>query len=141
MSIRLYYDEISFRYRGWKKIRNLIQEIISAADMKPGDISIIITNDVKLRIINIEFLEHDYFTDVITFNYNEGKKVNGEIYISLDTVRENSQNYKISLQKELNRVVIHGILHLLGWDDQNEIQKAKMRTLEDKWLNTLAEQK
>jgi probable rRNA maturation factor len=134
LSVGIYYDGISFRYKGWTKIRTLLEQVISDGNMIPGDVSIVLTSDEKLRQINVEFLEHDYFTDVITFDYNAGDLVNGEIYISIDTVRQNARNYKVSLKNELTRVMIHGILHLTGYDDKSEEGRTKMRNREDYWL-------
>lgn len=107
--------------------------------MIPGDLNIIITDDNKLKGINEEFLEHDYFTDVITFNYNEGRIIGGEVYISIETVKRNSKNYKVSLNDEVSRVMIHGVLHLAGYDDKNESDKRVMSRMEDYWLSKLGE--
>lgn len=139
MSLKLFYDDISFRFRGWKNVRSLIGDIIVSAGKIPGNISIIITNDIRIKAINIEFLGHDYLTDVITFDYNEGNVVSGEVYISIETVQRNAQNYDVSLLHELNRVVIHGVLHLTGHDDRTEIMKARMHNMEDVWLRKLEE--
>lgn len=139
MSIQLYYDETSTRYKGWRKLRKILEKVITEENKIPGDLNVIITNDEKLKSINVQFLEHDYYTDVITFNYNSGKVVNGEVYISADTVKINSQNYMVSLNNELSRVIIHGTLHLTGYDDKTEADKAIMRRMEDKWLNILGE--
>jgi probable rRNA maturation factor len=137
LSIRIFYDEISYKIKGWKNSVNTFKNIIAGENKVTGDISFIITDDESLRQINIEFLEHDYYTDVITFNYNEGDIINGEIYVSLDRVKENSINYKVSLESELDRVLIHGILHLTGYNDKTEEEKSEMRGREDFWLNSL----
>jgi rRNA maturation RNase YbeY len=139
LSLRIFYDGTSFRYKGWKKTKKLLGEVIAKEGKISGDLNIIITKDEKVREINIEFLEHDYNTDVITFDYNSGNVVKGEIYISLDTVRVNSLNYDVSLRHELTRTMIHGILHLAGYDDKTDEEQAIMRRLEDRWLQMAGE--
>lgn len=134
MSIRIFYDETNFRLKGWRKAGKVINEVIWKEKRISGDLSFIITNDENLRKINIQFLKHDYNTDVITFNYNMGKVVNGEIYISIETVRKNAVNYNVSLKNEVLRVLIHGVLHLVGYDDKTEKERVKMKRMEDMWL-------
>ena len=137
MNIKIFYDGINFRLKGWRKVIKIIKSIILNANRESGDITIIITDDATLKGINKQFLKHNYFTDVITFNYNMENVVNGEVYISIDTVRMNALNYKVSLKEEIRRVIIHGILHLVDYDDKLPEEKLQMRRKEDFWLSLI----
>ena len=105
-----------------------------------GDISIVFCSDSYLLTINQNHLQHDYYTDIITFDYCEGSVTNGELYISIERVRENAKALNQLFYNELLRVVVHGVLHLVGHKDKTKEDETKMRHLEDHWLenrNTL----
>lgn len=139
MKIKFCYDNVKYRLKHNRELKQIIKKIITEEKKSAGDLLYIITNDRSIRKINKEFLKHDYFTDVISFSYIEEGILNGEVYISIDTVRINAHNYKVSLLNEMARVIIHGTLHLCGYDDGTEAQKREMSILEDKWLKKLTE--
>jgi len=137
LSVRVFYDNTSFRLLGSRKAISLVREVIRKENRISGDLSFIITDDESLKQINMKFLGHNYYTDVITFNYNSGDTINGEVYISIDTVKRNSINYNVSLKNEVFRVIIHGVLHLIGYNDKSERERKKMRDLENFWMNSI----
>ena len=139
MSIRVFYDEVNFRLKSWRKIKKVIEKVIANENRISGDLNLILTTDNILKEINIEFLKHNYYTDVICFDYSEGKIVRGEIYISVDTVRSNAKKYKVSYDSEILRVIIHGVLHLCGYNDKSEKEKAEMRVMENTWMKKFEE--
>ena len=87
--------------------------------------------------INKEYLSHNYYTDIVTFNYCEEPTINGDIFISIDTIKNNSTKFDVSFVEELHRVMIHGVLHLIGYDDQNDEEKVTMRQKENYYLERL----
>jgi rRNA maturation RNase YbeY len=137
LSFKIFYDETDFRLKGWRNCVVILKEVIGNEDKIPGDLNFIITNDETIRKINKQFLEHDYNTDVITFDDSKEKIVNGEIYISIETVKSNSINYNVSLNNELARVMVHGILHLVGYDDKSERERKLMRNMENMWIKKM----
>jgi rRNA maturation RNase YbeY len=139
LSIKIYYDDVGTRIASWKAVRNLLEKVIADEKKIPGDLNFILTSDKEIRRINRTFLNHDYYTDVISFRYNTGKVIDGEVYISVDTVIENALNYRVSYRLEFLRVLIHGILHLCGYEDSTDMEKMKMREMEDYWISKYLE--
>jgi len=135
--INILYDGIKYRIKGSRRVKYLIKKVIRCEKRIPGDLNFVITNDKAIRNINIKFLSRNYYTDVITFDYSKKKIVNGEVYISIDTVRKNALKYKVSLYSELLRVIIHGTLHLCGYDDKTDDERNIIRDKEEKWMKEL----
>jgi rRNA maturation RNase YbeY len=109
-------------------------EVVNSEGMKLGVINYIFCSDEFLVKVNIEFLKRDYFTDVISFDYTENGVVSGDIMISLDRVTENASTMGVSYLEELQRIMVHGLLHLIGYDDSTEESKAVMTGKEDLYL-------
>jgi len=135
--MRSYYKDVSLRLSAVKKIYQVLEELIRSESRIAGKIVFIFTNDDYLLQINREFLKHDYYTDVITFDYSSDNILSGEIYISVDRVKENALNYEVSYQDEVTRVMIHSVLHLCGYKDEKDEEKRIMRSLEDLWLERI----
>lgn len=118
------------------QVHKLVKSIQIDLDFKIESLFINFIDSEKIKRINKEFLQHDYSTDVITFNYSENDDaVDGEIFISIDDAAEFAKKYKATLNLELNRLVIHGILHLRGFDDINKNDRLKMKKMENNLLN------
>ncbi len=120
-------------------MKNWIQEVIRLNNYQTGHLSFVFCTDDYLLEVNKKFLNHDYYTDIITFDYNESNRVSGDFIISLDRVKENALTHQCTFQLELFRVIIHGVLHLLGFSDKTKIQKKKMRDLEDLYLSQVVD--
>lgn len=137
MSIKIHYDKIKYRIHKSKEIKRFLEKVIADENKKPGDLVFILTDDKTLVEINRQFLRHDYYTDVIAFDYSAEGSVNGEIYMSIDTIRRNGQRFKSGIKEELIRVMIHGLLHLCGYRDKRKEEKKKMFNRQEKKLKEL----
>jgi len=133
-SISFESEAISFELEYPNLVQDWIQHAITNEDKVAGEISYIFCSDEYLHKINLEHLQHDTLTDIITFNYCEDDLINSDIFISLDRVKENAGLFKTSFENELSRVMIHGILHLVGYDDKTDEDKVLMRSKEDFYL-------
>ena len=133
-SISFDSEDISFELEHPNLVQDWIQHAIANEDKVAGEISYIFCSDQYLHKINLEHLQHDTLTDIITFNYCEDDFINSDIFISVDRVKENAGLFKTSFENELSRVMIHGILHLVGYDDKTDEDKVIMRSKEDFYL-------
>lgn len=135
----IYYttEEIDFHLDDENKVSKWIESIILKNKKELGEINYIFINDEKILEINQEYLKHDYYTDIITFDYCVGDLVSADIFISIETVESNSYKFETSFQQELMRVIIHGVLHLLGYNDSDEENRQLMRKKENEALSLL----
>ncbi len=129
--------QTTFTLKNRMVLKQWIKNTIEANNKEMGDISYIFCSDDQLLDINKEFLNHDYYTDVITFDYSETENVSGDIFISIDRIRDNAKILELSYLDELHRVIIHGVLHLLGFKDKTKEESKNMRRLEDECLSEL----
>ena len=111
-----------------------IRSVAATYGMKVGDVNYIFCNDERILEVNREYLQHDYYTDIITFDYTEGNIISGDLFISLDTVRTNSEQFATEYEEELHRTIIHGILHLCGINDKGPGEREIMEAAENKAL-------
>ena len=133
--ISYHYEDTEFLFKG-KTVNNRWLRLVAESEIRRiGDIAVIFCSDNYILDVNIRYLGHDYFTDIITFDYCEGEKLSGDLFISVDSVRENSVFYGTDFKDELNRVIVHGILHLIGYDDHSEKDIKEMRRKEDYYLS------
>ena len=111
-----------------------VKQVATSYGKKVGEIAYIFCSDEKILEVNRQYLEHDYYTDIITFDYTEGNRISGDLFISLDTVRTNAEQFEQSYERELHRVIIHGILHLCGINDKGPGEREIMEAEENKAL-------
>lgn len=137
MAISFQADNVKLPVIKKREISKWIKTVALKYRKTADEISYIFCDDEKILEINKEYLKHDYYTDIITFDYSEGEKISGDIFISIDTVKSNSQMYTTDYQDELYRVIIHGVLHLCGLDDSSEAEQKIMREAEDNALKLL----
>ena len=137
MAIRVHYQNVKFQISGSAQIKKWLISAAINEGYSVADLDYFFIDDDSQRNINSEFLEHDYNTDVITFDYSSGKKIRGEIYIAIETVKRNSVNYKTKFRQEYLRVMIHGLLHLAGYNDKSEDDSKLMRVKEDYYLRRI----
>lgn len=128
------FEDVRFHLPGRRDLKNWIRHTIEQEMKLAGDVSFIFVSDEYLYQMNMEYLSHDTLTDVITFDYSEGNVVSGDIFISVPRVRENAATFADSFYDELYRVMIHGVLHLLGYKDKSRKEAAEMRQKENLYL-------
>ena len=133
--VTYFREDTSFVFKD-RRLNNRWLKLVAESEIRRlGDISIIFCSDKKILEVNLEYLQHDYYTDIITFDYCEGDSLNGDLFISIDSVKENASYYGVEFSEELNRVIVHGILHLIGYDDHSEKDKKLMRQKENYYLS------
>lgn len=111
-----------------------LQDVCSKEGYNLGDLNLVFCSDSYLLQVNQEYLNHDYYTDIITFDYTNDNLASGDLFISIDRVRDNANSYKVEFLNELQRVVVHGVLHLLGYKDKSENDEKLMRQKENEYL-------
>jgi probable rRNA maturation factor len=129
-----YNYETEFTLENEEAISNWISNVIKSEHKKEGEINYIFCNDEYLLQINQEHLQHDYYTDIISFDYTIGNEISGDMFISIDRVKENAVEFNVSFEEELKRVLVHGVLHYCGYSDKSEADELLMRSKEDEKL-------
>lgn len=133
--ISYYFQDTDFKFRDRRRTNEWLKLAAESEIRRIGYISIIFCSDNYVLDINQKYLQHDYFTDIITFDYCEGDRLSGDLFISVDSVLENSVEFGTEFKDELNRVIIHGLLHLVGYDDHTEKDIKLMRSKENYYLS------
>ncbi len=136
MEINFFYENIdSFNLNS--KVDKWIENTVQNENNRVGEINVIFCSDEHLLTMNIEHLKHDFYTDIITFDYSDKDIVSGDLFISKERVEDNANKFKESFEKEIHRVIIHGVLHLLGYNDKTEEEQKQMREKENFYLDKL----
>ena len=140
MTISFHAEDIELPAIKKEAVSNWIKAVTETYGKKTGDITYIFWSDEKILEVNRQYLQHDYYTDIITFDYTSGNKISGDLFISLDTVKTNSEKFETPYNEELHRTIIHGILHLCGINDKGPGEREIMEENENKALAILPEE-
>lgn len=134
-AIQFFEEDISYKLKNKALVRQWIKDTITAEGFKLKELTYVFCSDAYLLPMNQQYLDHDTYTDIITFDNSEVEgEIVGDIFISIDRIRENASKFKIAETEELHRVIIHGALHLLGYTDKSVVTKQKMTQKEDEYL-------
>lgn len=134
MSIRFSTQSVNYDLQEQKKVKKWLSDVITRRGKSVGNINYLFCDDEYLLVVNRQYLDHDTYTDIITFDYVSGGLISGDILISLDRVGENAEKFGVTFDHELHRVLVHGILHLLGQGDKSDEEAREMRRLEEEAL-------
>lgn len=135
--ISFFFEETNFTLPDANKIKAWLKAIAVEENFKLDSINYIFCSDEYLLSLNLQYLDHDTYTDIITFDYSDDNILEGDIYISVDRVSENAQQLNVDFNEEIYRVIVHGLLHMMGFNDKSPMQKKEMRSKEDSCLSLL----
>ena len=135
--VSFFNQDTAFAFKYKRLTAKWLKQVAASEAKKIGDVSVIFCSDNYLLDVNIKYLSHDYYTDIITFDYCQGNRLSGDLFISLDTVRSNAEMLGNDYNSELHRVIIHGVLHLCGINDKGPGEREMMEAAEDKALSML----
>tara|TARA_B110000037_G_scaffold22746_2_gene25762 strand:- start:4160 stop:4576 length:417 start_codon:yes stop_codon:yes gene_type:complete len=133
--ITFHNEDIKFNLKNKRLLKSWIKDSTQNENCSVGNLTYVFCSDEHLLNMNKEHLNHNYYTDIITFNYNVEKQISGDFFISIDRVDENANQQNNKFTDELHRVLIHGVLHLVGYNDKTDLQQAEMTSKEDYYLN------
>ncbi len=134
-AIFFHLEDLNYKLEHKKAIKEWLLQTILSEEKTPGEINIILCSDTYLHKINVDYLEHDTYTDIITVDYVKGNLISGDLFISVERIKENAKQLNTGLKNELHRVMVHGVLHLLGYKDKQATDKELMTSKEDFYLS------
>lgn len=133
-----FYYEVEFELKDEALQKEKIMALLRAEKQIGGQIQFVFMSDEQLYEMNMEYLSHDTYTDILTFDMSEGEEIAGDMYISIDRVKDNAKSLGLGWEEELDRVMVHGLLHLMGYNDKTEEEQKEMRKREDVHLANFA---
>ena len=139
MAIHFHEKEESAGIKNKNLLKKWLKDLIVLEHASPGQINIVLTSDNNVLELNKKYLSRNYLTDIIAFDYTENQVIAGDLFIIVTRVRENSEKFDVTFKKELKRVIVHGVLHLLGYGDSTQKEKSLMRQMEDRYLTNSTE--